>query len=207
MTEAGPGRIGAEQAARFERIVRADPDLMSLLRAVRPLGLPEWRLVAGCLYQTVWNVLTGRPRRTGIQDYDLAYFDDSDLSWQGEDAVIRKVAAATRDFPGEVEIRNQARVHIWFESRFGAAYSPLDCTDAALARYASEVHAVAVRLEPDGRIDIAAPFGLDDLFAMVVRPNRALDNRIAHTAKAARVKAIWPELTVIPWDEASRGIG
>jgi hypothetical protein len=67
-------------------------------------------------------------------------------------------------------------------------------------RYASLVHAVGVRLEPDGRLDIAAPFGLDDLFAMVVRPNQALDNRAAHTAKAARAKAIWPELTVIPWD-------
>jgi hypothetical protein len=68
-------------------------------------------------------------------------------------------------------------------------------------RYASVVHAVAVRLEPDGRLDIMAPFGLDDLFAMVIRPNPALDNRRAHEAKAARVQAIWPELTVIPWDE------
>jgi hypothetical protein len=57
-----------------------------------------------------------------------------------------------------------------------------------------------VRLEPDGRLDVAAPFGFDDLFAMVIRPNRALDNRIPHAAKAARVKAIWPEVIVIPWD-------
>ena len=35
--------------------------------------------VAGCLYQTVWNVLTGRDRGTGIEDYDLIYFDDGDL--------------------------------------------------------------------------------------------------------------------------------
>jgi hypothetical protein len=201
VAEGGRDRRDEGQAARFEQIVRADPDLMGLLTAIRPLGLPQWRLVAGCLYQTVWNVLTGRPRRTGIKDYDLAYFDSSDLSWQAEDAVIRRVAAATRDFPGAVEIRNQARVHLWFEGRFGTAYPPLDCTDAAVERYASVVHAVAVRLEPDGRLDIMAPFGLDDLFAMVIRPNPALDNRRAHEAKAARVQAIWPELTVIPWDE------
>jgi hypothetical protein len=193
-----PGCCSPERA-RFERIVRADPDLMDLLVAIRPLALPEWRLVAGCLYQTVWNVLTGRPRRTGIKDYDLAYFDP-DLSWKAEDQVIGQVAAATLGFPGAVEIRNQARVHLWFESRFGVAYPPLEGTDDALGRYASLVHAVGVRLEPDGRLDIAAPFGLDDLFAMVIRPNRALDNRAAHTAKAARAKAIWPELTVIPWD-------
>lgn len=187
-------------AARFERIVRADPDLMHLLTAVRPLGLPQWRLVAGCLYQTVWNVLTRRPRGTGIKDYDIAYFDASDVSWEAEDEVIRQVAAATRGFVGPVEIRNQARVHLWFERRFGTPYPPLDGTDAALGRYSSIVHAVGVRLEPDGRLDVVAPFGLDDLFAMVIRPNRALDNRLPHAAKAARVKAIWPEVIVIPWD-------
>jgi len=51
---------------RFERIIRADPDLMHLLVRIRGLELPQWRLVAGCLYQTFWNVLTGRLPRTGI---------------------------------------------------------------------------------------------------------------------------------------------
>lgn len=188
------------QRQLFERIVRADPDLMRLLAALRDLGLPQWRLVAGCLYQTVWNVLTGRPRGTGIKDYDLIYFNASDLSWAAEDSVIREVAAATHDFPGPVEVRNQARVHLWFEQRFGAPYPPLACADDALSRYASLVHAVGVRLEQDGRLDVVAPFGLADLFAMVIRPNRVMDNRAPHAAKAARVKAIWPEVTVIPWD-------
>jgi hypothetical protein len=184
----------------LERIIRSDPDLMRLLTAVRDLRLPQWRLVAGCLYQTVWNVLTGRPRGTGIKDYDLIYFDASDLSWAAEDGVIRDVAAATRGFPGPVEVRNQARVHLWFEQRFGAPYPPLGCADDALSRYASVVHAVGVRLEQDGWLDVVAPFGLADLFAMVIRPNRVMDNRVSHEAKAARVKAIWPEITVVPWD-------
>jgi hypothetical protein len=186
---------------RFERIIRADPDLMHLLVMIRGLELPQWRLVAGCLYQTVWNVLTGRPPRTGIKDYDLIYFDAADLSWPAEDKVIRRVAAATRGFVGPVEVRNQARVHLWFEQRFGMPYPPLCCADEALERYASVVHAVGVRLEPDGRLDVAAPFGLGDLFAMVIGPNRALDNRASHKAKALRARAIWPEVTVIPWDD------
>ena len=77
---------------RFESIIRADADLMHLLERLRSLGLPQWRLVAGCLYQTVWNVLTDRPRGTGIKDYDLIYYRD-DASWEAEDAVIRSVAA------------------------------------------------------------------------------------------------------------------
>jgi uncharacterized protein len=186
-------------AARFEAIVRSDPDLMRLLRTIRPLRLPQWRLVSGCLYQTVWNGLTGRPRGTGIKDYDLAYFDDRDLSWDAEDAVIRLVAAATKDCVGPVEARNQARVHLWFEQRFGSPYPQLDSADQSLRYYTAVAHAVGVRLEEDGRLDIAAPFGLDDIFAMVVRPNRALDNAGAYEEKAGRMQAVWPALRVIPW--------
>ena len=173
---------------------------MQLLRCIRSVGLPQWRLVAGCLYQTVWNHLTGRPRGSGIKDYDLIYFDTADLSWAAEDAVIARVAAATRGCIGPIEVRNQARVHLWFADRFGIAYPPLASADASLPLYASIVHAVGVRLEHDDRLDVVAPFGLDDLFAMVVRPNRALPNAVSHTAKAARAQAIWPEVTVLPWD-------
>lgn len=186
------------QASTLEAIVRADPDLMRLLAALRGLRLPQWRLVSGCVYQTAWNELTGRPRGTGIKDYDLAYFDP-DLSWEAEDAVIRRVAAATRGCVGPVEARNQARVHLWFEARFGAPRPPLQSADGALLGYASVVHAVGVRLEDDGGLDIAAPFGLDDLFGLVVRPNRALDNAATHASKAARAKAVWPEVVVVPW--------
>jgi hypothetical protein len=190
---------------RFTAIIRADPDLMHLLGTLRSLALPQWRLVAGCLYQTVWNTLTGRARGTGIKDYDLIYYDDSDLSWAAEDAVIRRVVQATHDCVGPVEVRNQARVHLWFADRFGCAYPPLSSADEALRYYAAIVHAVGVRLEDDGRLDIVAPFGLDDVFAMIVRPNRWLDNAASYAAKAERAKLLWPEITVEPWDTVAAG--
>jgi hypothetical protein len=68
-----------------------------------------------------------------------------------------------------------------------------------LRYYASIMHAVGVRLEDDGKLDVAAPFGLGDMFAMVIRPNRTLPNAASHAGKAARAKAIWPEVVVEPW--------
>ena len=53
-------------------IVRADPGLMKVLTTVRALGLPDWRLVSGAVYQAAWNARTGRPAGYGIKDYDLA---------------------------------------------------------------------------------------------------------------------------------------
>lgn len=198
-------QIGADMGSaaakrrRFEEIVCADPGLVQLLMRLRAVRLPQWRLVAGCLYQTVWNTLTGRQRGTGIKDYDLIYFDDRDLSWTAEDWVIRDVERATRGCVGPVEVRNQARVHLWFERRFGCRYPRLSSADEALLYYASVGQAVGVRIEEDGSLDVAAPFGLDDLFAMVVRPNHALDNAASHARKAARAKTVWPEITVLPW--------
>ena len=195
------GGLHKGQLRRFEAIVRSDPDLMQLLVRVRGVGLPQWRLVAGCLYQTVWNVLSGHDRGTGIKDYDIIYFDDSDLSWAAEDRVIRRIAAATRGCVGPVEVRNQARVHLWFEGRFGTAYPRLRSADESIRRYASIVHAIGVRLEDDDRLDVVAPFGLHDLFSMVIRPNYVLENAISHTRKAQRAQAIWPEVIVVPWKD------
>jgi hypothetical protein len=186
---------------RFEAIIRADPDLMALLARLRDIGLPQWRLVAGCLYQTVWNALIQRPRGTGIKDYDVAYYDAGDLSWEAEDAVIKHVAAETQGCVGPIEVRNQARVHLWFEQRFGSsAYPQLSSADDALRYYASIVHAVGVRLEANGQLDVVAPFGLDDVFDMIIRPNRALANASSHNAKAVRAKAIWPEVALVWWE-------
>jgi hypothetical protein len=183
----------------LERIVRADAHLMRILRVGRELSLPEWRLVAGCIYQTVWNVLTDRPQGTGINDYDLIYFDATDLSEETESAIEQRVRAALPDLPAPVEVRNQARVHLWFEEYFGFPYAPLTSSDEAITRYASSTHCVGLRLLPNDTLDVFVPFGLEDIFAMFIRPNPVLPNKPTHDRKAARVKAIWPELTIIPW--------
>lgn len=46
-------------------------------------------------------------------DYDLFYFDDSDISWAAKDLVISRGQELFADVAVDVEIRNQARVHLW----------------------------------------------------------------------------------------------
>jgi hypothetical protein len=185
--------------AELERIVRADLDLMDLLYTAREINLPQCRVVAGCIYQSVWSVLTGRPRGTGINDYDLIYFDPGDISEGAEKAIEKAVQSRLPAFPAPIEVRNQARVHLWFEGYFGIAYPPLRSADEAITRYASATHAVGIRLMQDDQLDVFAPFGLEDIFAMVIRPNYALPNQETHERKAARAKSVWPEVTIIPW--------
>ena len=165
---------------RLEAIVRTGPTLMRVLTIARDLDLPDWLIFSGAVYQRVLNQLTGRDLDYGIKDYDLAYYDASDTSYEAEDAVIRKVAAAyPPPLDALVEVRNQARVHLWFEGKFGEPYAPLRNSAEALERFT-----------------VVAPFGLDDLFALRLRPNPTRETAgFARTAAAA--KARWPELTVI----------
>jgi uncharacterized protein len=105
---------------RLAAIVRATPPLMQVLSVARRLCLPDWLVFSGAVYQPVLNHLTGRALDYGIKDYDLGYFDGSDLSYEAEDAVIRRVRAAFDEpLRSMVEVRNQARVHLWFEAKFG----------------------------------------------------------------------------------------
>ena len=183
--------------ARLEAIVRAAPSLMTVLETTRDLALPDWLIFSGAVYQRVLNHLTGRDPDYGIRDYDLGYFDPSDTSYEAEDVVIRRVADAFEPPLRElVEVRNQARVHLWFEGKFGEPYAPLTHTAEALERFTSTTFSVGVRLEDSGRLTIAAPFGLEDLFALRLAPNPTRKtNGFARTAASALAR--WPELTVV----------
>lgn len=184
-------------ATRLADILRADPAVMRVLTTLRSLDLPDWRLFSGAVYQAAWNAVTGRPPGYGVRDYDIGYFDP-DTSWDAEDAVIRRVADAFDEpLKTQAEVRNQARVHLWHPQKFGGSYAALTRTDEALTRFVAPCFAVGVRLEDDDRITIAAPFGLEDVFNLTIRPTPdrpvAKDwDRIVQKAKAR-----WPELTVI----------
>lgn len=193
----------AELEAWFVSILQADAVATAALRAARAaaagVGLVQYRVVAGVLYGAVWNALTGRAAGYGLNDIDIAYFDAADLSYAAEDAAIAAAAPYFSGLPAPAQLRNQARVHLWYPRRFGGAYPPLGSVEEGVRRYATRAHAVAARLEPDDRLDVYAPFGLRDVFQMRLTPNHALENRETHTRKSARIRALWPEIQATPW--------
>jgi uncharacterized protein len=88
--DAGVEASGSEFFERLTAIVRGTSPLMRVLWVARYLHFSDWLVFSGAVYQPVLNHLTGRPLDYGIKDYDLAYFDTSDLSYEAEDVVIRR---------------------------------------------------------------------------------------------------------------------
>jgi hypothetical protein len=135
----------------------------------------------------------------GISDYDVFYFDP-DTSWTAEDAVIRRMQDAFAGLDVTVEPRNQARVHLWYPEKHGLPYTPLHCSADGIDRFLTRNTRVGIRRTQDG-YEIYAPDGFDDVAGMIVRPNPGPNfSAEKYALKAARWKALWPEITVLPAD-------
>jgi uncharacterized protein len=160
-------------------------------------ALPDAWLVSGCLVQTVWNVLTGRPCDHGISDYDVFYFDP-DTSWQAENMVIRQLEERLARLGARIEARNQARVHLWYPQKHGLPYPALTCSADGIGRFLTKNTQVGIRRRHAG-YEVYAPNGFSDLARMIVRPNPGPNfSAASYTVKAMRWKALWPELTILP---------
>lgn len=191
--------LGVDQRALFLDLVQRNPINVAILERGPALGVPDWWLTAGAVFQTVWNILDGREPGAGIADYDFFYYDASDLSYEAEDVVIRRAESLFDELGATVEVRNEARVHLWYESRFGVPGVRFAGSADAIDHFASTTCCFGVTRTSTGELIDYAPHGYADLFAKRVRPNPRLAPRQLYEAKARRWQQEWPTLIVDPW--------
>jgi hypothetical protein len=192
---ANPGHHEAD----FRRIIANDPDITAMLAAMRTFNAPDLWLVSGVLFQTVWNVLEGRPRGHGILDYDLFYFDPDTLE-EAEDRWIKRAAGHFAFAQREVQLRNQARVHLWYPGKFAIPYPELHCACDGIKQFL--MPACMVGISASG--DVFAPLGLDDIFDRIIRPNPLWHGppRVQYLEKARRYMQDWPSVRMIEGEVA-----
>ena len=133
-----------------------NPIIGAILQRAPELQMPNWYLGAGCLAQTVWNGLHGFPAAQHIKDYDLVYFDAADTSYDGEDAYIRRGAHVFADLPAEIEIRNQARVHLWYAQHFGYPIRPYTSVEDAIDSWPTTATSLGITCDVRGEWVVVA---------------------------------------------------
>jgi hypothetical protein len=180
----------------FLASILANPHVSALIDRLPALELADAWLVAGCLYQSAWNSRSGRPPAENLRDYDIFYFDD-DRSYEAEDRHIARARRLFQDVPVHVDLKNQARVHLWYGERFGPGYPPLRSSRDGVDRFLIACTRVAVRRGSGGALELYAPDSLDDLLAGFLRPNPINRRPELFTAKAASLRARWPWLVVV----------
>jgi len=176
--------------------VLANPANRAILERLPALGVAQPWLVAGCVNGPAWNRLSDRPAGEHIKDYDIFYWDD-DTGWEAEDAVIRRAGALFADLGVVVEPKNQKRVPLWYEAKFGTPFPPVASAADAIARFPIACTCVGLAPRPDGGLDLRAPHGLDDLYAGILRPNPLCPSPPGlRRAKAESYRARWPWLRI-----------
>ncbi len=186
---------------KLEQSLRANPVISELLGGWARLALPECWLVAGAVVQSYWNWVHGYPPLHGIGDVDIIYFDAADLSEAAEAAHAARISRDYRDWPIRLDVKNEARVHLWYEDRFGYSIAPYRSARAAIDTFPTTAGAIGVR--PTGSaIECYAAFGYDDLMNLVVRPNKRQITREIYERKAARWQSVWPKLRIVGWEQA-----
>ena len=183
----------------LEQILGQNKVIKEILKLAPKLQMPNWYLGAGCIAQTIWNKLHGFDLNYGIKDYDLVYYDSSNLSAKEEELHIQKGKKLFKDIP--VEIKNEARVHLWYEKHFGYPIKPYQSVEDAINTWPTTATCIAVKYKDKGQFTIYAPYGLNDLLGMIVRPNKTQITKDIYLRKVDRWKKFWHKLEIISWDK------
>jgi uncharacterized protein len=178
----------------FRNQVRANPYNVAIFERLPALGLPQCYLTAGCLFQSVWNLASNQSPEWGIKDYDIFYFDDQDLSWEAENSQIERASKLFADLPITVELKNQARVHLWYEQRFGAPYPQLRSSQDGIDRYLVACTCVGIEVETGA---VYAPEGYSDLAEGILKMNSRNPQPEAFESKARHYQSRWDWLTIV----------
>lgn len=199
-----PLRNGSSSGAvdRLVEALRRNSWLWEIVEGFDKIFLPDCWLVAGCLAQTVWNVALGNSPGFAIKDVDLIYFDAADLSAEAEAEHEERLRHLFNRLPAKLDVKNEARVHLWYEDRFGYPIAPYRSAADAIATFPTTATAIGIKPR-EGELEICAPFGLDDLFGLVVRPNKRQITQSIYETKVERWRRVWPQLRCLPWRAAN----
>jgi uncharacterized protein len=169
-------------------ILARSPIVAPVLDRWPEIGLPDCWLVAGCLAQTVWNDAFGLP----------ATHDGSDFSAEAEARHAERIRALFADLGLWIDVKNEARVHLWYAEKFGAALAPYLSTEDAITTFPTTATAVGVQPRAKG-LHVFAPYGLSDLLGGIVRPNKKQITQAIYDAKVKKWQDRWPALRVVAW--------
>ncbi|GIH05026.1 hypothetical protein Rhe02_30930 [Rhizocola hellebori] len=185
MDNGGPNTT-TDNRGRLIEILRLSHDRLELLHVVETAGNNLW-ITGGFIRNAVWDHLHGYRVSTPLDDIDVVYFD-RDSKVDSHDSVLRLLRTNAPNI--DWSLKNQA------EMRDPWLPTPPPSLEDALRRFTDTATAVAVR-SVDGSLEVLAPYGLEDLFNLVVRPTPGFD---ASTYNARIEKKnwaqTWPNLTI-----------
>ena len=173
-------------------IIEQDAWMMKILFLVRGLHLPDWWIGAGFVRSKVWDYLHDYQERTPLPDVDVIYFDKNNLSEEIEE----KYQDTLRKSMPEVEwsVTNQARMHAFKGDK------PYKSAEEGLSHWVEIPTCVGAKVTDNDEVMITAPWGVEDLLGLIVRPNphcRDNPDSFRRRMKQKNWPGKWPKLKIL----------
>ncbi|MBY0122003.1 nucleotidyltransferase family protein [Bacillus sp. S/N-304-OC-R1] len=144
------------------RVICEDKWMMELLHIVKTLNLPDWWICAGFVRSKIWDVLHGFETRTPLSDIDVIYYDPDDTDERVEKRIEGRLRELLPNVPWSV--KNQARMHAINH------LPPFTSSVDGIAKFPETVTALGVKLNEQNNIVLTAPWGIDDVILLDVKP-------------------------------------
>ena len=189
----------SSQEEKLLSLVSENRFVLELIQAIPSLALPHCYVAGACIAQTLWSLSHGFEAHYGIKDIDLVYFD-GDLSEEKEREQQARVKNLFKDFPMEIDVINEARVHLWYGNVFGYSIQPYTSAEEAISTFPITAGVLGIYPRGDDYY-IYAPLGLGDVLNNIVRPNKKQITQGIYESKLARWQSLWPNLTYVAWED------
>ncbi|WP_306307193.1 nucleotidyltransferase family protein [Alicyclobacillus acidiphilus] len=175
------------------QLIRDDARMMVILRIVASLGLPDWCVCAGFVRSKVWDFLHGLTG-THLPDVDVVYLDPDCTDESIEKQYERSLRQLDSSVPWSV--KNQARMHTIND------HAPYTSTADGLANFPEVCTAIGVYMDSNGDLVLVAPYGVDDLVNLIVRPTPFFESGARRAIYEERVskkkwETVWHRLHIV----------
>ncbi len=192
-----------DQNKQFVLILKKNEDLMKILNYLEDLKLPNSYVVAGAVFQTIWNYLEKNELKKNIKDIDIIYYDAKNLSEEDEQKLENKIANYLQDIGlnYKIDLHNEARMHLWKKANENKNISQYINSEDAIKQFVVTAHAVGVKKEK-GKIKVYAPYGLSDIFSKTIRPIKHRGNDVSiYNKKIVSWEKRFKNLNIIEWGD------
>ncbi len=186
-----------KQLKELKKIILSNKKIVFILEKLQEYNLDNYYLGAGCVSQTVFNYYHGYDIESNINDYDIVYFDN-DFTYEKEDKIIKDIKLLCNEIDVKLDIKNQARVHLWSLESLGRQIKQIYSLEEAVRGWGTTVTCIGVKLK-DKELEIFAPYGLNDLFGLKIIPLKDNIPKEVYLNKSKKWKEKWPLLNIYEW--------
>ena len=179
-------------------IICKNDKVTKILKRLEELNLPEHYISGPSVLELAWNYLDNKDLMYGIDVIDFVYCDKENTTDKGEEE-IKSLLKKEFDYLGiEFNVVNVARTYFEDKKKMDIDSCELNLKEA-INLYPVIAKAIGIRSK-NGEIEIYAPYGLDDVFNKILRPNKAVEDSDKYYNCVNNLIAKWTDLVIIPWD-------